>query len=271
MVETQDIMDILETLGLNSYERKLYLALLNKGTSSAGKLSELAGVPRSRTYDVLESLADKGFAIIKSTKPIEYVAVEPEEALERTKRRHEEDYKEMANRVDKLKQSDVLKEMKRIHDGSMETLEPGEVTGTLKGRRAMMDQLETMLKNAEDEAHFLLSEEGLKELYSKHGTLLQKAAKRGVNIRIAAPLNQSLHDIVDNLSSFAEIRDTKKAKGLHNLAGRFALVDDNELLFALTHDQKVHPTQDMSFWSKSNHATDQVLKPLFNMYWDQLE
>ncbi|MFB6088977.1 MAG: TrmB family transcriptional regulator [Candidatus Aenigmatarchaeota archaeon] len=271
MVETQDIMDILETLGLNSYERKLYLALLNKGTSSAGKLSELAGVPRSRTYDVLESLSDKGFAIIKSTKPIEYVAVEPEEALERTKKRHERDYKEMANRVDKLKRSDVLKEMKRIHDGSMETLEPGEVTGTLKGRRAMMEQLETMLKNAKEEAHFLLSEEGLRELYSKHGPLLEKAADRGVDIRIAAPLGEELQDIVENLSNFAKIKDTKNAEGFEGVTGRFALVDDDELLFALTHDQKVHPTQDMSFWSKSNHATGQVLKPLFNMYWDQLE
>jgi len=86
MVKTmgsQKTFDMLKTLGLNSYERKLYVVLLAKGTSSAGTLSELSGVPRSRTYDVLESLADKGFVVIQSNKPLRYVAVRPKEALDR--------------------------------------------------------------------------------------------------------------------------------------------------------------------------------------------
>ena len=41
---------------LNIYETKVWLALLSKGISSAGEIAEISGVPRSRTYDVLESL-----------------------------------------------------------------------------------------------------------------------------------------------------------------------------------------------------------------------
>lgn len=262
---------MLKTLGLNSYERKLYLALLNKGTSTAGKLSELGGVPRSRTYDVLESLAEKGFVIIKSTKPIEYIAIEPEEAFERMKNNYKQEYKEMSDRVDKLKESNVLKEMKRIHQGSMEMLDPGEMTGTLKGRRAMLQQLETMLKNANEEANFLLSKEGLKELYSNHASLLQKIAEKGVKIRIAAPIEEEVKNVVEDLSSFAEVRDVKNLQELERLVGRFAVIDNNEILFALTHDEKVHPTQDMSFWSKSEHAAGEVINPLFEMFWNRLE
>ncbi|MFW6226360.1 MAG: TrmB family transcriptional regulator, partial [bacterium] len=68
---------------MNSYEAKLWTALLSRGVSTAGELSDIANVPRSRTYDVLESLEKKGFIIMKIGKPIKYLAVDPEEVLKR--------------------------------------------------------------------------------------------------------------------------------------------------------------------------------------------
>ena len=38
---------------LNLYEVKLWAALLSRGVSTAGELSDIADVPRSRSYDVL--------------------------------------------------------------------------------------------------------------------------------------------------------------------------------------------------------------------------
>src|SRR3990172_7388149 len=86
MVVSQAVLDTLKQIGLNLYERKLWVALLSRGTSTAGELSSLAKVPHSRTYDVLESLADKGFVMIQSTKPLKYLAIPPKEALERAKK-----------------------------------------------------------------------------------------------------------------------------------------------------------------------------------------
>ncbi|MDO8517120.1 MAG: helix-turn-helix domain-containing protein, partial [Nanoarchaeota archaeon] len=37
---------------LNIYETKVWIALLQKGISTAGEIAEISGVPRSRTYDV---------------------------------------------------------------------------------------------------------------------------------------------------------------------------------------------------------------------------
>jgi len=47
-------------------------------------------VPRSRAYDILESLANKGFVVLQPSKPLKAVALAPEEALERVKRKLEE-------------------------------------------------------------------------------------------------------------------------------------------------------------------------------------
>ena len=81
----------LKDFGLNSYESKLWTALLSRGISTAGELSDIANVPRSRSYDVLESLEKKGFIIMKVGKPIKYIAVPPSEVIERVKKRVQQD------------------------------------------------------------------------------------------------------------------------------------------------------------------------------------
>ena len=59
------IKKIREHFSLNIYETKVWVALLGKGIATAGEIAEISSVPRSRTYDVLESLEKRGFAIEK--------------------------------------------------------------------------------------------------------------------------------------------------------------------------------------------------------------
>jgi sugar-specific transcriptional regulator TrmB len=61
MIMQKDFIEKLKVFGLNSYEAKIWVALLSRGVSSAGELSDISNVPRSRSYDVLESLEKKGF------------------------------------------------------------------------------------------------------------------------------------------------------------------------------------------------------------------
>ena len=70
---------------LNLYEVKIWAALLSRGVSTAGELSDIADVPRSRSYDVLESLEKEDSSSCKLGKPIKYIAVPPSEVLERVK------------------------------------------------------------------------------------------------------------------------------------------------------------------------------------------
>ena len=64
MIVKKEFLNKLKDFGLNTYESKLWTALLSRGISTAGELSDIAGVPRSRSYDVLESLAKKGFILM---------------------------------------------------------------------------------------------------------------------------------------------------------------------------------------------------------------
>ena len=89
MLDDQEIIKKTRLFGLNTYEAKIWAALLGHGISTAGQLSDIANVPRSRSYDVLESLEKKGFVIAKPEKPIKYLAVPPKEVLEKVKKQIE--------------------------------------------------------------------------------------------------------------------------------------------------------------------------------------
>jgi sugar-specific transcriptional regulator TrmB len=71
----------LKRLGLNLYESRAYLALLNAKQLTAKEVGRFALIPQSRTYDVLESLSSKGFAMATPASPPSYVPISPEKVL----------------------------------------------------------------------------------------------------------------------------------------------------------------------------------------------
>ena len=82
------VVEKLQKVGLTEYEAKAYVGLLNAHLCTAAKLSERSGVPRTRIYSVLESLAQKGWVKIYSGVPLLFKAVDPSAVFERIK----EDY-----------------------------------------------------------------------------------------------------------------------------------------------------------------------------------
>ncbi len=180
MVATTKTLDALKSIGLNLYERKIFVALLARGVATAGELSQIANVPRSRSYDILESLADKGFVVVQPSKPIRYVALAPKDALERTmdnlKRKHDE----MLGRIEEMKGSPVIGELETIYKEGMNLVQPFEMTGTLKGKHAINQHLGSLFKKAGKEIRIITTENGLNELYSSHYNSLKRISKRDI-------------------------------------------------------------------------------------------
>lgn len=265
MVASSKTLDVLKTIGLNKYERNLWAALLSRGNATAGELSDISNVPRSRCYDVLESLASRGFIVIQPGKPMKYAAIHPREAMERAKKKIQEEAIETINKMDRLVKSDAIKELERLHKDSIKTIRPEDLTGALKGRYAMLQQVETMFKKAKKTIKLITTEAGVKELVENHLSLIKKASENGVKIQIAAPLGKG--DATKDLAKYAQIRNLGDVEHVEKLLGRVFLVDGEEFLFGLTDDAKTHPTQDVAFWTQSSHAASNVLEPMFELVW----
>ncbi len=258
MLASTKVLDALKNIGLNLYERRIFAALLAKGVASPSELSEIANVPRSRSYDILQSLAEKGFVIMQPSKPIKYVALPPADALERTKEVIEKEHQEMLSRIDSLRGSEILKELDAIHKQGISMVQPHELTGTLKGRDMINRQLKFLFNNAKSQINIVTTEKGLKELHASLFRVLKKANKAGIKIKIAAPFSDK--EVAKSFSDIAEIKHVPSA------SGKVITVDDSQIVTSLA-DDSVHETQDVVFWANSPHAVKAVGETVFASAW----
>jgi len=260
IVNEEFLSKLRRSFSLNLYEVKLWTALLSRGVSTAGELSDIADVPRSRTYDVLESLERKGFVIVKPEKPIKYMAIAPGEVLERVQKRLVEVADERQKRLAGLKDSDVLKELALLYKQGIEPMQPTDFSGALRGRHNLYDHLSMLIKEAQGSICLATTEEGIIRKVRSLKPILEKAKNRGVKIRIAAPVNEKTKEAIDKLDGIAEIKDVK------DIDARFCIVDAKQILFMLMDDKDVHPTYDLGMWVTTPYYAG-AMQNMFDLAW----
>lgn len=263
IIKEQFLSRLQKIFGLNLYEAKVWTALLSRSVSTAGEVSNIGEVPRSRTYDILESLEKKGFAMIKLGKPIKFIALKPADVIERVKRNTLASATEKAKRLDKLKSDDVVKELDSLFSGGLKYVEPHELSGVLRGRKNLHNHLDMMVRGAEKAITIVTSSNGLNRKIDLLKSSLEKAHKKGVEIRVAAPINSKNHHAAKSISKIAEVKSLKNPKA------RFVIADSKELLFMILSDDDVHPSYDVGVWINADFFS-KALEGLFGLAWQDM-
>jgi len=80
-MESKEIGQLLEKLGLTEYESKTLATLFRLGEAEAPAISRVAQVPKTRVYDVLDKLVEKNLVIEISGRPKRYRGIETKKAL----------------------------------------------------------------------------------------------------------------------------------------------------------------------------------------------
>jgi HTH-type transcriptional regulator, sugar sensing transcriptional regulator len=263
IVKEEFLSKLRRYFSLNLYEVKIWAALLSRGVSTAGELSDIANVPRSRSYDVLESLEKKGFVIMKLGKPIKYIAVPPNEVVERVKKNMKNDADEKVKRLEDLKSTDVLAELNSLHTQGVELVEPADISGSLRGRHNLYNHIELTIRNAEETVTIMTTPQGLMRKIEGLKPVFEKLKKRGVKVRIAAPITKEAIPAVKDISEVAEVRHTDSK-------ARFIVVDGKELIFMVLDDMEVHPTYDIGIWVNTPFFAS-ALEELFELAWNEMK
>jgi len=245
---------------LNLYEVKVWTALLSRGISTAGELSNISDVPRSRTYDILENLEKKGFIVMKLGKPIKFVALKPEEVIERVKKNLVTSANEKSKRLEKLKSEDILEELNSLFTQGIKFVEPSDLSGSVKGRQNVYNHLDMMIREAEKSITIVTTSTGLNRKMEALIPSLEKAKRRGVKIRIATQTGEHNKEAVKEFKKYAEVRVMPKIRA------RFAIVDSEQLLFMVLDDDKVHPNYDVAIWLSTDFFAN-AMEQLFEAAW----
>jgi len=249
---------------LNLYEVKLWAALLSRGVSTAGELSDIADVPRSRSYDVLESLEKKGFVVMKLGKPIKYIAIPPAEVVDRVRKNMHLNAQEKVKRLESVKGSPLMSELETLHTQGISLVDPTDMSGCLRGRHNLYNHLDLLIKDAKSSVNIMTTEKGFLRKIEGLKATLEKVQKRGVKVRIAAPLGKEGKELINSLKGIAEVKHNDKVKS------RFVTVDSKDTVFMMLDDKDVHPSYDLGVWVKTPYFTS-AMDSMFNHVWSGLK
>ena len=264
IVKDEFLSRLRKIFDLNLYEVKVWTALLSRGTSTAGELSNISDVPRSRTYDILESLEKKGFIVMKLGKPIKFVALKPEEVVERVKKNLVKEASDKSKRLENLKGDEVLQELNTLFTTGVKFIEPTDLSGSLRGRQNMYNHLDMMVRDAEKTITIVTTKEGLNRKLEALMPSLEKCKKRGVKIRIAGPVDKDNIKIAKELSKVAEVRN------MQGMKARFVIIDSNQLMFMLLDDEKFHPNYDIGIWINTEFFAS-AMEQMFELAWKDMK
>ena len=239
MIVNQELVKKIRVyFNLNIYETKVWLALLGKGVASAGEIAELSGVPRSRTYDVLESLEKQGFAVIKIGKPVKYIAVKPAVVVERLKSNIVRNADERVKILSELKDTQEYSELQTLHTDGIKPVRHEDLSGSIKGKSIIYNHIREILENAKKQVVICTSTNEILNKSRVFSLLFERLRKANIDIKIA--LNGNEKDIKKINQKF-RLRAKKT-----EIDAKFYIADEEQVLFILS--KGVAPEDEIAIW-----------------------
>lgn len=216
------IIESLKELGFNTYESKVYLALLKKYPATGYEVSQIADVPQSRAYDTLRVLEKRKIVIAANSKPVTYTPIKPTELTQRFKRKISSTLEFLNNSLPNIKEDYT------------------EPILSISGNANIREKVIEIVKNAQKEIYIEIWSQDFKYI-EQH---LLEAYNRGVEVKIVG---------YDNFkSNFGLVFEHGFAKEIEeSLGGRMIIlaVDNEEGLVGNSSSLKSENLQ--AIWTKN--------------------
>ena len=155
----------------------------------------------------------------------------------------------------------MLGELETLHTQGIALIDPAEMSGCLRGRNNLYNHLDFLIKDAKKSVNIMTTEQGFLRKVEGLKASLEKAKKRGVRIRITAPLTKDNRAAADSLKAIAEVKHNEKTNS------RFMTVDGHHVVFMTMNDKEVHPSYDIGVWVKTPYFAT-TMDGFFNTLWN---
>ncbi|WP_418280361.1 TrmB family transcriptional regulator [Halorubrum sp. DTA98] len=254
---TSAAIEQLERFGLSTYAARTFVALAGLGEGTARDVSQVADVPRTRVYDAVDELHERGLVDVQRSSPRRFWSTSTETAS----RTFEREFR---------RRTDVLRT-------ALAELEPAERRAEQRGvwsvgsESAVTDRVLEFFATADEEIVYMTVDDLLTpELIEA----LQEAAERDVSIKlggVSADVRERIRSEVTDVTTFESMwvwSDTS--------AGRLMMVDGRKtLVSALVNGEDADPSDPRSetgIWGEGEtNSLVVVLKAIFTWRLDETD
>jgi len=226
MSDAEDAIDALESLGLTEYEARCFVALAQLPHGTAKEIGQVADIPRSRVYETMDRLRDRGLVELHDAKPRKYKSVSIDTALELLRTEYESYFDTVERSLNQLEPV-----YKKAEQGVWAINTHDQITG----------RVVDLVDDATEEVALLVLDEGL--LDEDVLDSLQAAGERGVAIHVGAD-SESVGDRVEDALDDVDVFTTRliewfTARGGSPEIGRLLMVDRESVLVSALHEEEL--------------------------------
>lgn len=219
-MDERDAVRALETLGLTSYEARVFIALQKLDTGTARDVSRIADVPRSQVYGAAEKLEDRGLIEVQQSNPMRYRPVDLEAAKTHLRSRFE------------THQSEAFRYLERVERDRADAGDQKEDIWTVQESGRIDARVCDLASSAEATLLYACS---VDELTGESREVLNDRARAGVDVTYVSA--DAAFDAFD-----AEVRTLRfpdRYQPLREQSGRALTVDGHSLLLSVLGSERV--------------------------------
>jgi sugar-specific transcriptional regulator TrmB len=177
-VEKEEILNLLRRIGLTDYESRAYLGLVMRSHGTAEEVADVASIPRTSAYKVLESLRRRNMVLSQGGRPTVYYPVPPREVREKLLADAER----------------ALHKLERLQ-GILSDRGVPQLVYTIVGKERVLSKVGDMIDTAK--STLLISGPTLREVLQDSSGRISNAVRRGVTVKVVAEPNTKVPDDVE--------------------------------------------------------------------------
>lgn len=248
-----NLLNLLKNFGFTEYETKVYVALLKNGSGTGYEISKNSSVPRSKVYNILELLMNKGCVIAsKEEKSVKYAAIPVEEFIKNIKYNME----------------GIIQDIKLELHGYDNKVDLDQMW-YIKGYENIFNKCRHMISKAKKEVYIQVWKEDIFEIEEELSLIEQRLRD------VVVILYSMKHDYNIKLKNY--YKHGFEENKLEEIGGRWItlVVDSNEMIFGHIQNEKnaeVIWTQSvpMVFLAKENIKHDAYCLKLIDAMGDNI-
>ena len=279
------ILKDFDKFGLNSYEAKSYMSLLERNRLTAVEVARLAGIPRAKVYETLETLTSRGFCHTIPGKVKKYSAVNPSamkdifvqmerEKLESKLEKLRDEIKEKEAELDtKIKSADgLVKKLAPMFERSRSEHDPLEYIEIIREPLQLQNRICQLIDSAEQEVLVFSKPPSLasREKILEQIELEQESMKKGVISKCIYEIPQTLEQkkwLLEYIGIAA--RAGEQAKVIKEIPIKMMIFDERVVVFTL--EDPVFHKPSTTTQIIEHRSLAKSLKILFETIWNQAE
>lgn len=239
----------LEGFGLSTYAARSFVALARLGSGTARDVSQVSEVPRTRVYDAVEELQDRGLVDVKQSSPKQFWAISAETATRTFEHEVERRTQILGTALTELEPAE-----RRSEQGGVWTVD---------GQSAVTSRVLEFFASAEEEIVYMTVEDLLTEDLIE---ALSEAADRGVSVKLAGISPQVQDRIQDDIPEAAIFESLWVWSDTP--AGRLMMVDRQKTLVSAlvngAEDNPSDPRSETAIWGEGDtNSLVVILRAIF--------